>query len=55
MLGQAQACFFEKAMREKMPPSVLARLAMQAHLYFKRAHSSCVVGAAGCLPRAAAP
>lgn len=39
MLAQAQACFFEKAVRNKMAASVLTKLAGQAQKYYTEALS----------------
>lgn len=37
MLGQAQACFYEKAITAKMKAGVLAKLSAQAALYYEKA------------------
>lgn len=42
MLAQAQSLMFEKAIKDKLSPSVLARLAQQVSSFYHRAHSLCV-------------
>ena len=37
MMAQAQACFYEKAVKDKHKPSVLSKLAAQASIFYKRA------------------
>lgn len=40
MLGQAQACFFEQAIKKDMRPSIIAKLAMGAANFFHHAYQA---------------
>ena len=41
MLAQAQACFYEKAVKGKMKPAILTKLAMQAGAWYGEANEQC--------------
>ncbi|GJP43069.1 hypothetical protein CLOM_g2568 [Closterium sp. NIES-68] len=40
MLGQAQECFYEKALGEGKPNQICARIAQQVALFYEEAHAA---------------